>query len=71
MVAAGRGLMHSEKAASEGLNGAMQTIVRIPQDKLGIAPAICRVPVGDIPILDLAGGLALQLNSSVVSNVIQ
>lgn len=55
LVSSGKGLCHSEKSVMEGINGAMQTIVRIPRDKLHILPQISRIAANDLPIIPLEG----------------
>ena len=57
MASAGRGICHSEQTVSDGINGAIQTIVRIPQSKITIPPAVCRVSPDEMPMTDLTGDL--------------
>ena len=55
-VSAGRGVCHEEKTAREGHHCAIQTIFKIPQDKLHLPPELVRVDKDKIPVLDLEGG---------------
>lgn len=55
MVSSGRGLCHSEKSVYEGVNGAMQTIVRVPRDKLHLPPQVSRASASELPVIDLQG----------------
>lgn len=55
MASSGQGMCHSEKSASEGNNGVMQTIVRIPHSKLHLPPAIRRAHPSDIPRISIEG----------------
>ena len=55
-VSAGRGVCHEEKSARDGRHSAIQTIFKIPQDKLDLAPELVRVDKSRIPVLEMEGG---------------
>lgn len=55
-VSSGRGVCHKEETASEGPNTIIQTVVRIPREKLNLLPQIARVKAEDQPITNLPGG---------------
>jgi len=63
MVSAGRGVCHDETTVTEGHHAAVQTIFKIPADKLKEfpVPELIRVEPADIPDLGLAGGTAKLL----------
>jgi hypothetical protein len=67
MVAAGKGLCHSEKTISDGRNAAMQTIVRIPQANMHLPPALVRVRADQIPTVDLPGKLSLSCDDFAIN----
>jgi len=55
-VSAGRGVCHEEKPARDGRHSAIQTIFKIPQDKLHLPPELVRVDKDKIPVLEMEGG---------------
>ena len=57
MVSSGLGVCHSEKSVLEGVNGAMQTIVRIPRALLKAhpSPQVSRATADQLPVMDLEG----------------
>ncbi|XP_065051307.1 uncharacterized protein LOC135680983 [Rhopilema esculentum] len=67
-VSAGRGVCHEEKTAREGKHMAIQTIFKIPADKLDLPPELIRVDRDDIPVMDLEGG-KLRVNVGKLGNV--
>jgi len=63
MVSAGRGVCHDETTVTEGQHSAVQTIFKIPADKLAEfpTPELIRVEPNEIPDLGIAGGTAKLL----------
>ncbi|XP_059085380.1 uncharacterized protein LOC131882295 [Tigriopus californicus] len=55
-VSAGQGLCHSEVTQVDGPSRLIQTIVKIPQDKLEFHPEISKVKAADVPKIQLPGG---------------
>lgn len=55
-VSAGKGLCHNEFTAREGTHMAIQTIFKIPKDKLCLQPELIRVKKEDVPVIELEGG---------------
>ena len=55
-VSAGRGVCHEEMSAKEGKHMAIQTIFKIPQDKLHLPPELIRIDKEQIPVLEMEGG---------------
>lgn len=56
MVSAGRGVCHQEATAHDGKHVAIQTILKIPDDKKDLLPELVKVNADDIPKLDVKGG---------------
>jgi len=63
MVSAGKGVCHDEHTVVDGASAAVQTIFKIPAEKLAAhpVPELIRVEPEDIPDLGLAGGTAKLL----------
>lgn len=67
-VSAGRGVCHEEKSAREGRHVAIQTIFKIPQDKLHLPPELIRIDKDQIPVLEMDGG-KVRLNVGKLGGV--
>lgn len=55
-VAAGEGVAHNEVTRSDGVNRLIQTIVKIPKDKLTLEPQTAKASAAQLPKVDLDGG---------------
>eukprot|EP00095_Tigriopus_kingsejongensis_P000373 maker-scaffold319_size207808-snap-gene-1.17 protein:Tk00373 transcript:maker-scaffold319_size207808-snap-gene-1.17-mRNA-1 annotation:"predicted protein" len=55
-VSAGQGVCHAETTQCEGPNRLIQTIVKIPQNKLDFPPETVKVKTADVPKIPLGGG---------------
>lgn len=54
-VSSGRGLAHFEKSATEGANRMIQTVAKIPHDKVDWEPEISRAKEADLPVVQFDG----------------
>jgi len=70
VVSAGKGVCHEEKTAIDGQHIAIQTIFKIPKDKLEEfpVPELIKVKEADIPVLKLEGG-QVRINVGTLNNV--
>merc|ERR1711971_785368 len=57
-VSAGKGVCHEEKTHTDGRHRAIQTVFKIPDEKLDLPPVLVKVAAEDIPIVKLDGGEA-------------
>ena len=55
-VSAGKGVCHEEKSAREGNHSAIQTIFKIPANKLDLPPELKKVTKDQIPVMKVEGG---------------
>jgi len=57
-VSAGKGVCHEEKTHTDGRHRAIQTVFKIPDDKLDLPPVLVKAAEKDIPVVKLDGGVA-------------
>ncbi len=61
VVSAGRGVAHSEKSEGDGDNHLLQTILKIPKDKMQYEPEHIKVKKDKLPFVNVEGEIKIDL----------